>query len=136
MKQSTSSTYEQQANDFLKSANTTFKAVYFGHDFYFADDKKTRDIYKITLRNKQGSYTFKFGQSIKGSELNEVPTAYDVLACLTKYDVGTFEDFCSNYGCDTDSIKAERTYKAVCREYKAVCRLFTTEQIEMLQEIE
>ncbi len=30
------------------------------------------------------------------------PTAYDILACLTKYEVGTFDDFCSNFGYDTD----------------------------------
>lgn len=65
----------------------------------------------------------------------EAPKEYDILACLQKYDVGTFEDFCSAFGYDTDSKKAKKTYKAVLNEYKEVSRLFTDEEIEMLQEI-
>ena len=63
------------------------------------------------------------------------PTAYDVLACLTKNDPGTFEDFCSEFGYDEDSRKAEKIYNAVLDEWKNVCALFTDEEIEQLQEI-
>lgn len=65
----------------------------------------------------------------------EAPTEYDLLACLTKYDVGTFEDFCGEFGYDTDSRKAEDTYKAVKEEYEKVCALFTDEELTELQEI-
>lgn len=64
------------------------------------------------------------------------PTPYDVLACLTKYDCGTFENFCSEFGYDTDSRKAEKTYKAVCDEWINIQRLFTDEEIEDLREIQ
>lgn len=64
------------------------------------------------------------------------PTAYDVLACLTKYDVGTFEDFCSEYGYDTDSRSALKTYKAVCKEWLNVQKLWNDKEIEQLQEIQ
>ena len=30
------------------------------------------------------------------------PTAYDILSCLTKHDPGLHEDFCSEYGYDTE----------------------------------
>ena len=63
------------------------------------------------------------------------PTAYDVLACLTKYDPDTFENFCSDYGYDEDSRKAEKIYNAVVEEWRNVCALFTDEEIEQLQEI-
>lgn len=66
----------------------------------------------------------------------KVPTAYDVLASLTNNDPGTFEDFCSNYGYDTDSRKAEKTYKAVLDEWKNVQALFNDEEIEQLQEMQ
>jgi len=69
-------------------------------------------------------------------KLPKAPTAYDVLACLQKYDVGTFEDFCSEFGYDEDSRKAFKIYKAVIREWKNVELLFTEEQIEKLQEIQ
>ena len=77
-----------------------------------------------------------FGQSLKDSNNgNTPPTAYDVLASLTKYEVGDFGDFCSAYGYDIDSRKAYKTYKAVLKEWKNVDRLFSSEQIELLQEI-
>ncbi len=65
----------------------------------------------------------------------EEPTPYSVLASLTKYDPSTFEDFCSSYGYDTDSIKAEKVYKAVCDEWKNIQMLYNDEDIELLQEI-
>lgn len=64
------------------------------------------------------------------------PTPYDILACLTKYDPGTFENFCSEFGYDEDSRTAEKTYNSVCDEYKNVCALFTDEEIELLTEIQ
>lgn len=63
------------------------------------------------------------------------PTAYDVLACLTKCDPGTFEDFCSEFGYNADSRTAEKTYKAVCKEWADVCRLWSDAEIEQMQEI-
>lgn len=64
------------------------------------------------------------------------PNAYDVLASLTKYDCGTFEDFCSEFGYDTDSKSAEKTYNAVVKEYQMVCALWNDTEIEQLQEIQ
>lgn len=63
------------------------------------------------------------------------PTAYDVLACIIKYDPGTFEDFCSEFGYDTDSKKAEKTYNAVKDEWMNVERLYSESEMEILREI-
>jgi hypothetical protein len=65
----------------------------------------------------------------------EAPTLYDVLACLQKYDVGTFDDFCHEFGYDTDSRKAKKTYKAVLKEYNAMCKIFNSEELEVLSYI-
>ncbi len=64
-----------------------------------------------------------------------VPSAYDVLACLTKSYPGTFEDFASDFGYDTDSRKAEAVYNAVVKEWRKVERFFTTDDLAELQEI-
>lgn len=68
--------------------------------------------------------------------LPQEPTAYSILACLTKYDPGTFEDFCSEFGYDEDSKKAEKTYNAVKDEYLHVISLFNEKEIDQLQEIQ
>lgn len=126
--------YKKQAADFLTATGTEFKAVYKSHDFYFDGDKETRDIYNITLKNSRNRFRFTFGQSLNNTGI--APTPYDVLACLTKYDVGSFENFCGDFGYDVDSRKAYKTYKAVLREWKNVELLWTPEEIELLQEIQ
>ena len=127
------SEYDLQAEKFLKDTKTSFKAKYYKFDLYFPNDKEEREIYKITLRNSKGSYTFTFGQSI--ANCGQEPTSYDVLAGLTSYDIGTFEDFCGEFGYDIDSRTAEKTYKAVYKEYKNLCRIFTPEELRLLAEI-
>lgn len=125
--------YNKQAIDFLNATSTSFDVAFKKHDFYFPDDKEQRDIFRITLKNKLHTYRFNFGQSVANAGIT--PKPYDVLSCLTKYEVGTFENFCSDYGYDIDSRKAYKTYKAVMKEWKNIELLFTPEQIELLQEI-
>lgn len=64
------------------------------------------------------------------------PDCYDVLACLTKYDPGTFANFCAEYGYDEDSRTAERVYIATQNEFANLKRIFDPEQLEAMQEIE
>ncbi len=75
-------------------------------------------------------------RNIIRNENYEKPSAYSILCCLTKYDPGTLEDFCSEFGYDTDSKSAEEAYNAVCDEYKNVAMLFSDKEIEALQEIQ
>jgi len=74
-------------------------------------------------------------KQLKAAKKEAKPTAYNVLACLTKYDPGTFEEFCSDFGYSEDSRTAEQIYFAVVKEYKQLSRIFTAEQMEALQEI-
>lgn len=64
------------------------------------------------------------------------PDAYSILAIMTKYDPGTFENFCCEFGYDTDSRKAEAVYFAVQKEYNNLVRIFTDEQMKELAEIQ
>ena len=66
----------------------------------------------------------------------EAPTAYCVLAAMTKYDPGTLEDFCSEFGYDSDSRKAEKIYKAVQNEYIQLCTLYSNAELELMAEIQ
>lgn len=78
--------------------------------------------------------TFEYTNSINDTEKKKKPTNYDILACIQKYDPGTFEDFCCEFGYDTDSRKALEIYLAVQQEYTKVNRLFR-DVIDELQEI-
>lgn len=153
--------YLKQAQDFLGKTRTKLEIDYIGHGHYFEDDKETRDIYRFTLTRDGRKYTAKFGQSIvhsgtatsnfeltKQAKLDgdwprkgtiarkrQAPTAYDILSCLNKYEPRTFEDFCGNFGCDTDSRKAERVYFAVQKEWDGIRRIWSEKEREQLAEI-
>lgn len=73
-------------------------------------------------------------QKYKGKQHPKV-TAYDLLACVQKYDVGTLADFCADFGYDTDSRRAEQVYIAVCQEYQKMRKFFTAEELTQLQDI-
>lgn len=149
------SEYTEQANVFMAKTGTIMDVRLLGHFKYFDDDKAERDVYEVTLTRNGIKYTFRFGQSIAHSNTKELrdkiklafgpdrirlqkqiktPTAYDVLASITKNDPGTFSDFCLDFGYDEDSRKAEKTYFAVQEEYKNIRRLFHDVMTE-LQEI-
>lgn len=98
--------------------------------------------YYCTLVNKEGkSYAFDFWGSIKDKEnyfrgWSKSPSAYDILACLDTYNDGiTFEDFCTGYGYDTDSITAEKTFKAVQYQTSKLKEILSIEAQEELNNI-
>ena len=75
----------------------------------------------------------------QAAKLWRKPSAYDVLACLTKYDPGMFEDFCVDYGYSDQPLseypKIQGIYAAVVAEYRALRKMFTSDQLDQLSEI-
>jgi len=150
--------YEKQAQDFLQSCGAKLETKFLYHGQYFESDKDTRDVYEVIVsRPGKSIWSFKFGQSIansskerkrKHAELwnqgkwseskkysgQKHPTAYDILACLQKNDIGTFEQFCGNFGYSTDSRSAERLYFEVQKEVQN-CLIMFGDVIDQLQEI-
>lgn len=127
--------YIENAQILLREFNVKFTIDYVKFDYHFAGDEDKRNIYNVTFSRLGDKLKFKFGQSINKSMKKITPTEYDVLACITKNDPGKLEDFCDEFGYDTDSISANKTYKLVCIEYEKVYNFFTSEEIELLQEI-
>ena len=130
--------YQKQGKDFLTKHGIKFSAKFIKYDLHFADDKEPRDIFKVTFSRDKKKFSIRFGESLNDSTGNgdNSPTPYDVLACLTKYEPGTFENFCGDFGYDTDSRKAEKIYKNVCKEWEKVSGFFTGAEIEELSEIQ
>ena len=131
--------YQQQSLDFLRKTNTKIEIVFFKKMAYFEEDKKDnvkRDVYNVVIKNARYEYKLKFGASIRDTENKIKPDEYDILACLTHYEPGTFEDFCCNYGYNNDSITASNIYKACKEEYEAITKLFNEQEMEELIEIQ
>ena len=130
------SKYVKQAKDFLASCNATMKITYLGREINkMWNEDIYRNTYRATIKTPLGSMWVKFWDSIYDTQNGIKPTEYDILACLQKYDVGSLEDFISEYGYDPEIHNTKQIYKAVCNEYEKICRCFTEEQIEAMQEI-
>jgi hypothetical protein len=104
--------------------------------YKMAGDNIHRDAKPFNDHNKARQAAFgSGGMWVILNKKFEIPSAYSILACLEKYDVGTFENFCSEFGYDEDSRKAEKIYKAVLDEYKSLQALFSEEELDKMQEI-
>lgn len=152
--------YDKQALKFLAKTSTLLLTEYVGYDYFFDDDKDKRDIYRITFKRDKKSFSIRFGQSIteskKGMPMDkcklcygdsfikhmkhgkkEAPTAYDVLACITKNSPGTIDDFISDYGYDDHKVsKVIKTYNAVVEEWENVKSFWNEQELEELKEIQ
>jgi hypothetical protein len=88
------------------------------------DDSENMDHWRVALKYKDGgiqtvrmSVYFSKGSGHKGAE----PTAEEVLDCMASDAAGvenaqSFDDWCSEYGYDTDSRKALRTFNTCKRQ--------------------
>lgn len=155
--------YEQQANDFLKECDATM-TITFSHigTNELWEDKDLREVYHFAITTPRGSYSSLFYDSIyhyqqkqkaekvlKGhawfrdmetrpqaiKAKNYTPTAYDILACLNGYIPSTFDDFCYEYGYNADSIRALKVYLECQKEHSGLAKIFTSKQLEKLNEI-
>lgn len=130
--------YDKQAREFLKH-NGLRLTIGEGEIVEKWGDK--RFAYKCRLYNGRKSYGFTFYDSVRNFQHNEEPRAYDILACLSGYDVGGFDDFCREFGLfpinsSEEYNDASKSYKACKREYEGLKRVLTPEQLEELQEIQ
>lgn len=129
--------YEIEAKKFLTENKITFSVKYVGETIPMWDGKEHSE-FKCRFFNRKNkkSMTVHFFQSIDSAD--KIPSCYDVLACLTKYDIGTIDDFVNEFGYEINSWqdvkRIDKTYKACKREYKSILRVFS-DCLEDLQEI-
>ncbi len=132
---------------------------------FFDDDNQKRDVYSVELSRGGRTYTLQFGQSVAQSAQwrwesdwattkyafgpvrpihgdykpnvdRRQPSAGSVLMCLEYNNPGTFEEFCDEYGYDTDSRKAERTWRACGDQYLALAGMYSPDELEALGRLE
>lgn len=142
--------YTRIAEKFLKDCDAKMTIIYLGMEINKNwNEKCKRDVYLVNIVTPLGDMQVKFWDSVYDTEKNtqrklcgqslKKPTAYDILSCLTTYDVGDIEDFIFDYGYEIkkkgDFTRIQYIYNAVKKEYEDVCRCFTENQIEQLCEI-
>lgn len=158
--------YKKQAMDFCEKNVESMEITMIGKDINESwDDGIYRMKYRFTIMTKKGKYSGYFWGSQRDMEIMEMTpekymakykefdrmkaynklkklkeeakvSRYDILACITKYNPGTFNEFCEEFGYDNDSMKAFKIYQAVCEEWEGISRIFTEKQLEELREIQ
>ena len=92
----------------------------------------------VTLEAKDRKVVFPFWGCVADKQTGKLPSLYSILACISG-DCNcpeTFDDFCSEYGYDTDSRRAYATWERCLAFSKELRAFFTEEEIEALQEIQ
>lgn len=133
----TQSEYQQAAEAFLAKFGLKFRATL--SDSKPAQWEPSGHHYRITISRKGGGrVAFDFWGSVNDMNAGRREIdAYSVLSCVSSdiYTPDTFEEFCSEYGYDSDSIKTKQLFTRANRFAQRLRAFFTEEEIEALSEI-
>lgn len=141
--------YVMQANEFLERNGIEIKITFKERNSNpMWEGSCLRNRYSVYIQNTDTDEAMRviFWDSVYNTEHNITPTCYDILACLTKYDPGEYEDFCCEFGYETEienqfgrftrNETAYKIWRACCDEWKRVKRVFGEGKVlEELQEI-
>ena len=136
--------YDEQAKRFLEEAGTeiSYRQTGIVQGFPFdRKDKLIHDKYTVTLRRGDKKYTFPFYGSYSAHEKGEKASPYDILACLTSYEIpDDMWDFAEEFGyeihCREDYEQTLRTWEECRRQYDSLLDLFGPKLMERLAEIQ
>lgn len=121
-------------NEFADKHNVTLSYVHTDKNPYM-EDSANMDNYEVTLTYEEREMCVYYSKGVGHN--GEPPTVDEVLNCLAMDSASVensrdFEDFCNELGYDTDSRRAERTYKACVRQAKEMKALLGDEIYNML----
>ena len=137
------SEYQREAIDFLRDSGTEMKIKFIEVVDGFPNDPKDthpRNKYIVTMKRGSKGFSTPFYDSIRNYKKHLIPTEYDVLACLEKYEVAdTLEDFASEFGYDIsepeDRMRVRKIWRDCKTQYEKLVEFFGDEWMERLQEI-
>ena len=132
----TDTTYTKQAEDFLTRNNLKIRISL--SDSKTATWEPAGHHYRVTLTKQDNRIVFDFWGSVNDMQHTVDPNAYDVLSCISGdvYIPEKFEDFCSEYDYELDSIKSLQTFKRCDGFAKRLRDFFTADEIDQLSEIQ
>ena len=138
----------EKLRELLKSITITYRFCALRK--YWPDDKDFRLVIEVTVKRNEKIIQFEIGLSIADTEIL-TGTCVGSTAAAKRTDCYTgilytiltimrregdcppdFEDFCAEFGYDTDSIKALTTYEGLQQMTRKVRKIFTIEELEYL----
>ena len=123
-------------NEFVKRNNIKIGVEWAEKNPNMIEDawSKTANHYKTILKKDNKQLTVYYSM---GSALTNEPTAEEVLNSLALdgsvyLNNNSFEDFCSEFGYDEDSRKAEKTYNTILKQAEKTEKFLGTELFNQL----
>lgn len=132
--------YQQQATDFLTKHGVTFSFKLANTKVPSWDESRKCNHFVATFKQGKKRMSFDFFDSINNFQKGvAILDAYSALTCCSS-EINcpdTFEDFCSEFGYEEDSRKAEKTFRALKKFSDKLNKFFDTEEMrEDLGEIQ
>lgn len=93
--------------------------------------------YKGTIEFNNKKESFQYTDSIANFYDNKRPEAKSLIYCVlmdATCDLSSFEDFCSEFGYDSDSIKHKNIYDACIKSAEKLGNLFNSTELSELNE--
>lgn len=104
-----------------------------------ADKQQNYNYHKITISHNGKRLGFDFWASIAQPELNSDSDLQHAFYCFLSDAISakdSFENFCSEFGYDTDSRNAERIYKACEKSLSKLNRIFDGDEYDLVNEVQ
>ena len=136
--------YEKSAKNFLKKADTTMRILQIGVVNGFPNDpsdKQKHIKYRVVLTRHEKVFDFDFYGSHADYLARKLPSEYDVLACIEKYEYPLDPwEFSREFGyeieCEDDYNRVRKIAEACREQYEGLLDLFGEELMEELEEIQ
>jgi hypothetical protein len=119
--------------------NFEIKATYKGNKkAEWSKENFNNHMVKVTNRDTQQSITFEFWASISNPKLK---TEYDILNafhCFVSDTIAgsyTFEEFCSEFGYNSDSRQAEKIYRKCKKQLEKLKKIYDGDIYELENEL-
>lgn len=136
--------YEMSAKNFLNHAHCKMQILQTGVVNGFPNDPKDtmkHNKYRVVLIRNGKTFDFDFYGSHADYLNGKKPTAYDVLACIEKYEYPLDPwEFAREFGyeieCEDDYNRVRKIAEACREQYEGLLDLFGEELMEELQEIQ
>ena len=125
-----------------KTAGTiVINSEYLGNKAATWGDKKSPSYHNnsVKVTHNKKSFSFEFWGSMMNPEISNGQENVFAFYCALSDGLGvknSFEDFCSEFGYDSDSRNAERIYKVCEKTLKKLERVFDCDLYDLINEIQ
>lgn len=128
--------YNEEMRKILNNAGINVDIIYITKSVVDWDKDNLHNQYKVILKRGNKQMQFDFWDSLQNTQEDKKTTIYDVIASLEWYEIYDFENFCMDFGYDTDSIKAFNIYTNCKKQQKELFALIPENDIkEKIKEI-